>query len=52
MRLTGECVLEEEWMADIFISFWMRNHWIFQTTFKQIVVCILIVGNYIMFPIL
>ena len=22
VRLTGECVLEEEWMTDICISFW------------------------------
>ena len=22
MKLTGECVLEEEWMTDICISFW------------------------------
>ena len=22
MRLTGECVLEEEWVTDICISFW------------------------------
>ena len=34
VRLTGECVLEEEWMTDICISFGMWNHWIFQFTFK------------------
>ena len=28
VRLTGECVLEEEWITDIFISFGMWNHWI------------------------
>ena len=28
VRLTGECVLEEEWMTDICISFGMWNHWI------------------------
>ena len=35
VRLTGEYVLEEEWMTDICISFWMWNHWIIQFTFKQ-----------------
>ena len=39
MRLTGECVLEEEWMTDICISFGMWNHWTFQYTFKQNDVC-------------
>ena len=41
MRLTGECVLEEEWMTDICISFGMRNHWTFQFIFKQNFVCVL-----------
>ena len=43
VRLTGECVLEEEWVTDICISFGMWNHWIFQFTFKQNRVCVLIV---------
>ena len=42
VRLTGECVLEEEWMTDICISFGMWNHWIFQFTFKQDMVYIFI----------
>ena len=29
VRLTGECVLEEEWMTDICISFGMWNRWIY-----------------------
>ena len=43
VRLTGECVLEEEWMPDICISFGMWDHWIFQFTFKQNDVYVLIV---------
>ena len=43
VRLTGECVLEEEWMTDICISFGMWNHWKFQFIFKQNRVCVLIV---------
>ena len=42
-RLTGECVLEEEWVTDIWISFVMWNHWIFWFTLKQCEVWVLIV---------
>ena len=43
VRLTGECVLDEEWMTDICISFGMWNHWTFQFTFKQNEVCVRII---------
>ena len=35
MRLTGECVWEDEWITDICISFGMSNHGYFHLPSKR-----------------